>query len=166
MLTQITWNQFMLAIGGTGTAYYLAVLLLFYRSEAKRLLTRKTNRTTLQPDRLPPPQVSIMGPASTEVAPLLSEAEAIRVAPAQAIEPAPDNAMLAEIKSLLELALEANAQKEEFLSLLHLIFTRHAPRSQVHHLEAVHQFLLKESKRQLSFELSLSDLQSIWPKDA
>lgn len=161
----------MLAVGATGTIYYLAVLLLFYRREAKNLLTRNTNRTNLQASRPSPPQVSIMGPASTESGPLLSEAETIRVAPSQeSIAPAPEDAVLkailGEIKPLLELALEADAEKQEFLSLLRLIFTRHAPLAQAHHREAVHHFLLEEGKRKLSFGLSLSDLQSLWPQDA
>lgn len=159
----------MLAVGTTGAVYYLVVLLLFYRRDAKRLLARKTIRTNLQANRPNPPQVSIMGATSTEEAPLLSEAAAIQVAPAQVIAPGPDDAVLQvvqeEMNPLLQVAAEANTPKAEFLSLLRLITAKHAPLTKAHHREAINNFLLEECKEKLPFEVHFSDLHTLWPAD-
>lgn len=166
MLTQFTWNQFILTVGATAVLYYLVILLLFYRDEARRLLASRKNRTDLQANQPLPSQVSIMGAASTEVAPLLTEAAAIIVAPSHGMAPHPEDAelqsILEETKSLLAIAIEGEASKEDFLSLLSLAIGKFAPLTEPLHQAAVSHFLLEESKNKLPFEMTLADLQSLW----
>ncbi|PRY03645.1 hypothetical protein CLV24_14021 [Pontibacter ummariensis] len=165
MLSSFTWQQYLLTAGALLGLYYLAVLLLYCREEVIQMLKGKTSRASLPADQPIPPQVSIMGPASPEAGPLLSAAEAIRVAPllsteTEEPEDAVVHALLQEIKPLLELANEADAEKEELLPLLRLVIARHSPSIQHHHREAVAAYLTALGKR--SFLLTPEDLRSLW----
>jgi len=166
MLTQFTWNQYILTAGATATLYYLVILLLFYREEARRLLASRKNRTDLQAIQPLPSQVSIMGPASTQAGPLLTEAADILVAPSHVLDSHPEDAVLQslpeEIKSLLATAIEGKASKEDFLVLLRLAISKYAPLTEPLLQEAVRQYLLDESKGRLPFNLTPADLQPLW----
>ena len=165
MLTSFTWQQFLLTAGAVSALYYLAVLLLFYRKDIKYWLKRRTSRAGLPADPLLPPQVSIMGPASPGPAPLLSEAASILVAPLpmEAEEKPQDTvveSILQEIKPLLDLATEADAEKEELLPLLRLVTARHSPSLEDCHRKSIEAFLLGQGR--FSFSLIPEDLQSLW----
>jgi len=166
MLSSFTWQQYLLAAGATLGLYYLAVLLLYCRADIIHFIKGKSNRAGLLADQPIPPQVSIMGPASPGPAPLLSDAATVLVAPQPPIEAEEEpedaavTAVLQEMKPLLELATEADAEKEELLPLLRLVTSRHNPSLQDHHREAVESFLLGQGM--FSFTLTPADLQSLW----
>lgn len=165
MLTQFTWNQYILIVGATATLYYLVILLLFYRDEARRLLASRKNRTDLQANQPRPPQVSIMGAASTKAVPLLTDAADILIAPSHSMGSHPEDAvlqnMLEEVKSLLAIAIEGKAGKEEFLSLLSLAIGKYTPFTDPFHQEAVRHLLLEGRRNRLSFVLTPADLQPL-----
>lgn len=165
MLAHLTWQQYLLTVGTAGILYYLALLLLYYREEARRLLTGKKLRTDLQAAPPSPPQVSIMGAAITEAAPLLSDAAAIRVAPAIPSQPgdAVLQDILQEVKPLLEMARTSGAGKEDFCALLGLALARYPPLATPGHQEALRLFLLGQHKGKLPFELTPADLRALWP---
>ncbi|MFD3003164.1 hypothetical protein ACFS7Z_22565 [Pontibacter toksunensis] len=166
MLSSFTWQQYLMAAGAILGLYYLAVLLLCYRAELMHMLKGKANRAGLPADPPIPPQVSIMGPASPGAAPLLSEAAAILVAPQPPTE-APEGpedaivrAVLQEMSPLLELAAEADAEKEELLPLLRLVAARHSSSMEDHHRKAIEEFLLGQGRS--SFTLTPADMHSLW----
>jgi hypothetical protein len=166
MLSSFTWQQYLFAAGATVALYYLAVLLLYCREDIIHFMKGKLNRAGLPATQPIPPQVSIMGPASPGAAPLLSDAATILVAPQPTKaegepEEAVVTAVLEEMKPLLELATESDAEKEELLPLLRLVTARHGSSLQERHQEAIADFLLAQGR--LSFTLTPEDLQSLWP---
>ncbi|PRY03349.1 hypothetical protein CLV24_1424 [Pontibacter ummariensis] len=150
--------------------YYLVVLFLFYRKNIKNFFKSGTSRINLQADRPHPTQVSIMGPASPEAGSLLSDAAAIQVAPQLSSRPEGETAdtvigdILQELQPLLEVAAEAHAEKEEFLSLLRLVTDKYGVFTSPSQKDTVHRFLLDQSKDRLAFNLDLTDLQPLWPQ--
>ena len=165
MLSSFTWQQYLLAAGAALGLYYLIVLLLCYRAELMHMLKGKTNRAGLPADPPIPPQVSIIGSASPGAAPLLSEAATILVAPQPTkSEEEPEDifvsAVLLEMSPLLELATEADAEKEELLPLLRLVTARHSSSIQERQKKAVEEFLLGQGR--FSFTLTPKDLHSLW----
>jgi hypothetical protein len=167
MLSSLTWQQYLFAAGATIGLYYLAVLLLYYREDILLFLKGKINRAGLPANQPIPPQVSIMGPASHGPSPLLSDAATVLVAPqpvktGEEPEEAVVTPVLEEMKPLLELATESDAEKEELLPLLRLVTTRHSLSLQGRHREAIEDFLLGQGR--FPFTLTPEDLQSLWPE--
>ncbi|PTX15093.1 hypothetical protein C8N40_109191 [Pontibacter mucosus] len=160
MLSDIPWSQFFLVAAAALLLYYLAIALLFYRQNIKRLLTRTYLRTGLPAPRQSPPQASMMGAASAEAVPPLFTAGDLQVAPAagagQQDYPPEAAAILEEVASLLESAAEERMDKAEFLSLLRLLDERHMPTEAGS--QAVQRFLLEQGAGKLSFPLTAADL--------
>ncbi|WP_114782336.1 hypothetical protein [Botryobacter ruber] len=71
--------------------------------------------------------------------------------------------LLEEIKPLLELVVETQLEKEEFLSLLQLIISRYSRTAQSQYQDQVQQFLLEQSQVKLPYSLTPEDLQALWP---
>ncbi|TXK31134.1 hypothetical protein FVR03_20045 [Pontibacter qinzhouensis] len=194
MLHPYTWTQFLLTAGNSLLIYYLTILLLYYRDELKVFLGKAKNwvmpqvyLTSTSPDSTPTgtPSDNVIGAVSTQEAPVLSEASAIKVSPlqedqdgfeetttteTQAPAVAPQDmpvGMLAdfleETKSLVELVAETQLEKEEFLSLLQLILYKYFRSAQSQHQDQARRFLLEQSQGRLPFELTPEDLQALWP---
>jgi len=155
MLSSYSWQHFFLAAAIALLLYYLVILLLFYRSELKSLLTGRRQTAPL-------PEDDILGPALPDQEIPLFEASAIRVAPAsreEAAQPDPVADLPEEIRPLVELARETQADKDEFIELLRLTTARY--RNVAGSRQAVNRFLLEQDQG-LPFALSPADLAQLW----
>lgn len=169
MISHLSWLQFILFTAASLGLYYVVVLLLYFRNDFISLLKRQGDLIAPFKGSLLPSQEVLKERALSEETSLLADPETIRVAPSLSDDDEAGQSatlvddILQEIQSLMEMAAETQAAKEEFLSLLQLVAEKYGPYTQVTDQEAIQHAILEQSPGYLPFELTTTDLQSLWP---
>ena len=184
MIQLITWRQYLIAISGATFLYYVIILLRYYRSEIKNLFNRPP-AIQRAAEETNAPQHSFLGEAEFDGQQSLSAEELFFAAPDEEeaelpeateqpikqpdMPTVPDESFLLgpvadflkELKSGFGLLKEADGDKEEFLTLLHILSEKYSAVMQSSYRPLMEVFVLEVAKEQLHFDLSLSDLHLI-----
>jgi len=186
MIKFITWQQYLISIGGLTLLYYLLILALYYRSEITSLFNSKP-AVQRQPDEATAVhQSNFIGEPEFDGQQTVAAEELFFAAPDEEEEPeqagrteplvkqpdtpiAPNETFLLgpvadflkELKSGFTLLKEAQGDKEEFLTLLGILSEKYNQVMQSAYRPLMEVFILELAGEQLPFELALSDLQII-----
>jgi hypothetical protein len=189
MLHAISWNQFLAIVALSLLAYYIIILLVYYRQD---LLARIQTK----PDLIPAGTTNhaateytqssshLMGP--TQVLPL-SDATAIQTQSASSTAPqysvlaaeeitvaAPPPAtaevlllgtvadLLEEIKALVAIIAEHQGEKAESLPLFGALFARYPQLEGTPYQDAITLYLFDACKGTPTLEVSVAELRDLW----
>jgi hypothetical protein len=188
MLHTISWNQFLTVVGLILLGYYAIILLLYYRQELLAFFRgQRFAFSTAQPTSptAVPNLDSLMGPikppdagSSPESAPLLEplpfsllEAEQLVVSVPRN-QPSPDALLigsvadlLEETKTLLAALAEGKGTREECQALLEALFSRYPHLIHTSYPKAINLFVQEQCQALLSFQLTLSEINALWPSN-
>lgn len=171
MLTQFTWQQFLVAITVLSLIWYCSVILLFYRKELKRLLNGKPlNDSTSEPlahrwaekfDVLEQQaEDHLMGKSR-----LPDGVEIVGMDEIQFVEPDPKTQrlglipdVLEEVKTIFDILSKEDGNKQDFLALMQTVKENYPKIASHPNLPQVNDFIISNA----SFHLSPDELENIW----
>lgn len=171
MLTQFTWQQFLVAISVLSLVWYCSIILLFYRKELKRILSGKPLKES-RADPLPhrwEDKVDHLEPAAEE--PLMGKAKlpdgvsVVEMDEIQFADPEmktqrlgliPD--VIQEIKVILDILAKEDGDKKDFLALMQTVCENY-PRVRSHpDLSAINDFITSNAP----FHITQDEIENIW----
>ncbi len=156
MLSFISWPQYFAALVIIGLAYYSVVLVKYYREE---LLAFVHPKPSLPQRTVPMFTGEVIGSIKPDAGESSVNPEDLQFPDD---EPTVQDELINEIRALVN-AFTGLDQKDEFLSLLSLIFSRYAE-TEIDPSSMIEQIL--ENAHALSFTVYQADIEAAWQKAA
>ncbi len=156
MLSFISWPQYFAALVIICLAYYGIVLVKYYREE---LLAFVHSKHALPETTVPKFTGEVIGSIKPDAGESSVNPEDLQFPDD---EPTVQDELINEIQALVN-AFKGLDQKDEFLSLLSLIFSRYAG-TEIDRFSIIEQVL--ENTDALSFTLDQDDIEAAWQKAA
>jgi hypothetical protein len=168
MIKFITWYQYFIFTGSAGLLYYAAILLLYYRREIESVFNRQTHEPNGPDEDQGGHDLNFMGKPefdgqqtnnAEDLFFAVPDEEVTQEINKEAFLLGPVADFLKELKSGFILLKEAQRDKEEFFTLLHILSEKYSQVMQSAYRPLLEVFILECSAEQLPFELTLADLQ-------
>lgn len=156
MLSFISWPQYFAAVVIIGLAYYGIVLVKYYREE---LLVFVHPKPAFPATTVPKFGGEVIGSIKPEPGESSLNAEDLQFPDG---EPTAQDELINEMRGLIN-AFKGLDQKDEFLSLLSLIFSRYAG-TEIDRFSLIEQVL--ENAHALSFTVDQAEIEAAWQKAA
>jgi hypothetical protein len=174
MIKFITWEQYLLSAGGALLLYYIIILLLYFRREIEAVFKPRPMLQIIPAAAQRGDFTQLMGEPEfdgqrTEDAENLifaaeeQEPETLSTTqkPDESFLLGPVADFLKELKSSMSLLKEAQGDKEEMITLLHILSAKYTTVMQSNYRPLLEIFILEMAAEQLPFALTAEDLQNI-----
>jgi hypothetical protein len=167
MLNSITWLQFLTAISTIGAVYYAVLGLLYYRTEIQILVGGK--RVKDKPTKSGGKSNSLVGKIREEedvIEESTIPSDELNVGeknPATTLlGPVAD--LLKELKGIIDTAAAENVDKAQCIELIKALLVRYPQLLNTKYQNSIDLFIYENGIDQFSFDLSIKEVQSLWPK--
>ena len=167
MLNSITWLQFLIAISAIAAVYYAVLGLLYYRTEIQTLFSGKS--PAKEPQVSPVRSSSLVGRIREEEDPVeestiasdqLNLAEEERET--TLLGPVAD--LLKELKGIIDTVAAENIDKTRCIALIKALLIRYPQLLNTKYQKSIDLFIYENGIDQFTFDLSMKEVQSLWPK--
>ena len=167
MLNSITWLQFLTVVSAIAVLYYIILALFYYRSEIQFLFTRRAPGKTPTPP--PTKSSSLVGRIREEEG--ITEESTISSDELNLFESSPDSTLLGpvadlliELKGIIDTVSAENIDKAQCIVLLKALLVRYPQLLNSNYQKSIDLFIYENGIDQFSFDLSMKEIQSLWPK--
>lgn len=186
MFDTISWNEFLLIVVLILTGYYVFATMLFFRREIS-FSVKSINKSS--PTSLGEPvddirqEEDILGKAQPDVPPVSdhvtsTDSDQLQFSAQEQKEeqlvnshPATQDALLIgtvadllkEVKSLAEVIVDCEGDKEESMSMFQSLLSKYPQLAETKFRTAINMFIQDMCKDKCDFELTVSEIDSWWP---
>lgn len=165
MFNSITWLQFLTAISAIGAVYYAILGLLYYRTEIQTLFRGRRE----EPVKSGGKSNSLVGKIREEediIEESTIDSDELNVADKNQettlLGPVAD--LLKELKGIIDTVAAENIDKAQCISLIKALLVRYPQLLNTKYQKSIDLFIYENGIDQFSFDLSMKEVQSLWPK--
>ena len=167
MLKSISWLQFLTVVSAVAVLYYVILALFYYRTEIQLLFSGK--RTKEEPTKSTVKSNSLVGKIREEED-IIEEStigsDELNVADKNQettlLGPVAD--LLKELKGIIDTVAAENIDKAQCISLIKALLVRYPQLLNTKYQKSIDLFIYENGIDQFSFDLSMKEVQSLWPK--
>jgi hypothetical protein len=173
MLKSISWQLFLTVMSALALIYFSVLALIFYRLEIRNLFSGRVRLTSPDTPKEKRRSNSLVGQIKEEEEIQDNDVAETTLSSDQLnpVEATPQDALLGtvadllkDLKAIIDSIVSGKTEKGESLVLIKAVFSRYAQLIGTNYQQSINLFLYENAIDQFSFELTLDEIQKLWPR--